>query len=225
MTNRADTFDRADNPAALGTPSDAGSAWVAVNGVWVISSNQAANTAGTSNALAYLESSAADGVVQATISVVSGAPDIGVAARVTDINNFVYGKYTAAGGGWYIVEMTGGTPTIRSGPSGSAPSNGAVVALTVTGSAVSMTHNGANVGSGTLVSQLTATKHGLYLSTDSNGRLDTFSFTDSGGGAIALDDGSGYMPHRADRITNVSMWRKRWARAASGLLLPRPMLA
>lgn len=42
---------------------------------------------------------------------------------------------------------------------------------------------------------------------------------------VGLDDGSGYVPQAAERITNVSMWRQRWARAASGLFLPRPLLA
>lgn len=46
-----------------------------------------------------------------------------------------------------------------------------------------------------------------------------------GGGATALDDGAGYMPQAADRVTNISLWRQRWARAASGLLLPRPGFA
>lgn len=53
----------------------------------------------------------------------------------------------------------------------------------------------------------------------------TVSAPSGGGGGSALDDGSGYTPQAAERITNVSMWRQRWARAASGLFLPRPLLA
>src|SRR5689334_12682212 len=86
MSNRSDDFNRADNASTLGTPSDAGSAWSALEGTWGISSNQAYNPTADGQGTAALESSIADAQVQATLATSGGS---GLIGRATDGNNYI----------------------------------------------------------------------------------------------------------------------------------------
>lgn len=98
MTNRTDAFTRADSITALGTPTDAGSAWVAAAGTWGISSNTGYKVA-TSSVFetAYLEASVTDVEVQATLSVLGTVKIGGLTARVASDTDFLLGYVDNSG--------------------------------------------------------------------------------------------------------------------------------
>lgn len=87
MANRSDTFTRADSASALGTPSDAGSDWVADSGTWGITTNQGYKVAtGGGFQIATLECSETEGEAEVTIVLQGNA---GVIGRAADNNNHI----------------------------------------------------------------------------------------------------------------------------------------
>src|SRR5438552_14788054 len=90
MTNRTDNFNRADSTTALGTPSDGGSDWIAINGTWGISSNQGYKVATDANSQrAVLESSVSNVDVQATLAGNATSGGGGLVCRLADVNNLI----------------------------------------------------------------------------------------------------------------------------------------
>ena len=65
-TRHNDTFDRADDAAALGTP-DVGNAYTVASGTWGISANKAYNVTDTDGNTVYTDVGTPDAVMQATI--------------------------------------------------------------------------------------------------------------------------------------------------------------
>lgn len=178
MANRTDDFNRADG--GIGTPSDAGSAWVQQSGTWVIESNKAKLSSGTSQASCVLESSAANVDVQVTLSGVMGGADVGLVARSADDNNHlvivigesschfytkVSGTFTAVGSAVSITLVTGD-----------------VWLLSLNGTSVVLKQNGTTRKSETISTFSTNTKHGLRSNTITYISFDDFSITDLGGG-------------------------------------------
>jgi hypothetical protein len=105
MANRTDNFTRTDSSTALGTPSDAGSDWVAGRGTWGISSNKGylVSDGGADNVnVAYLESSLADVEVQVTISGLGANFDVALCGRVEGADDYIL---LVCRGGGNIVEL------------------------------------------------------------------------------------------------------------------------
>jgi hypothetical protein len=184
MSSRADDFNRADNGSALGTPSDAGSSWVAANGTWGIGTNRARNFSEGSSEIAYLEASAADVEVQVTLPtfVTDGGSDARVIARYADANNYLL--FRVKNGGWDLYKNVAGSFT-QLFDVGGTPADGDVLKLVCSGTTISCYVNGAQKGANQTVSDGSAnTKHGI--SAHNNGvKFDDFSITELGGGTKA----------------------------------------
>lgn len=178
--SRSDNFNRADTTSGLGTPSDGGSAWVALSGVWGISSNQAYESAGGPHSVAVLDSGTADVTVQMTLTAVGGN-NAGVVARASDDNNYlllaIYGGNTLE-----IYRRDAGSFVSLLAPVTSAYAAGDVFKLTVNGTSVTAYQNGVSKGTVTSAFNQTATKHGLRSHQSIAHRFDDFSVTDLGGG-------------------------------------------
>jgi hypothetical protein len=170
MANRADTFNRTDE-SPLGTPSDAGSDWVSVNGTIAVVTNEARGT--SVEARSYLECGTADGDVVAEI----GSVNLGsghVIARVTDATNalFILPAATSLAlwkqvAGSYSNVVTVGSLTVAIGDT---------FGLRMAGDQVTLLHNGSTVGSAQTVSDFTSvTKHGIRF--DNPATLNAFTFT------------------------------------------------
>jgi hypothetical protein len=170
MANRTDNFNRA-NESPLGTPSDAGAAWVSVSGTIAVVSNVGAVTA--AEAISYLEASTADGDVVAKI--VTGLTSSHILGRVTDTNNFLL--ITAANATTLTLfkkVASNWTEVISVGSLTLALDD--TIGIRMAGNQVTMLHNGSTVGAAQTVNDFTAvTKHGIRF--DNSGSVDDFAFT------------------------------------------------
>lgn len=186
MANRADNFNRSDTTNAIGTPSDAGSAWSQLFGTFGIASNQGYESAGTGQAMAVLESSEADGEVSVKLSVL---PDAGKAAGVVcRVSTFAVGFYfeylNDFGGFLRFYRMDFPTFT-QLGQLNTSISAGDVLSVEMSGNSLTPKVNGSAPGlSGgptyTDSHNSTATKHGLWADVAGAGRFDDFAFTGGG---------------------------------------------
>lgn len=189
MTSRSDNFTRADSSSSIGTPSDAGSAWVVTAGsTWGITTNRGYKvSAAGSFDVAYLEASTTSADAQATFVTLGNS---GLVVRFKNDNNFIMGQITA--GNAYIWKRVAGTFTqIGSTYTGSTP-NGDTWKLSVNGSNnLVLSQNGTSRVTGTDAFNSTQTKHGL-MQYDATGVFDDFSITDTaGGGAYTLTAAAG----------------------------------
>ena len=188
MGNRSDDFNRFDSAAAMGTPSDGGSAWAAQGGsVWGISTNRGYKP-NTANAweVATLEASTTSVDVQVTVETYQlGA---GVVARCADNSNYLMVHEWDAPYGFRVFKVVAGSFTQLGSTYGSTSASGDVVKLTVDGSNnIKAYLNGTlRVDAGSDAAGSSNTKHGLVshmggLTTF----FDTFSITDTAGAAAA----------------------------------------
>lgn len=180
MANRSDDFNRANSSSSLGIPSDGGSAWVAVSGVWGIYGNRAYLSNGNVQSIAVLESSTANADIQVTISNLNGGQDIGLVARAENDNNYIVGTVGATG--WSIYKKIAGSFTAVGTAASGTPANGDVVVLSVSGTSVALKINGVTKVSGTVSELATNTKHGIRSNGYTPESFDDFSITDLGGG-------------------------------------------
>lgn len=172
MSNRVDTFDRADNALGLGTPSDAGSDWVQIGSSFltIVSNRCLSATAGAE----YLESSTSDIYNQLTIITKSTAD--GLFIRATDGSNYIL--MNTSGGQYYLWRYEAAGYNLLDGPAGTA-ADGDVWKLEGNGSALKGYINAVQILTGTDSFNLTATKHGIW-SNASGGIYDDYSCTDIG---------------------------------------------
>lgn len=186
MTNRTDNFNRADSATALGTPSDAGSNWVAQSGTWGIASNRgylATASGGQENAV--LESSVADVDIQVTAPVVG--VDGGVIARAADNSNYIVGTF-GSGGSMRLFKNVADSFTQLGATFNGTVSNGDVFKLSADSSdALTFYQNGNSRVSATDGAGSTNTKHGIRSHGDAS-TFDDFSITEigAGGGGISI---------------------------------------
>ncbi len=177
MASRADNFDRADNSGPLGTPSDAGSAWVEPGGpLFQIVSHQA-NRPASSVGAGYLETSSANGDVQVTL--IGTCTDHGLVGRYTDASNYWYGSGRSTGS--YLQKIQGGSYTSFGPYTGAV--TGDVMKMTLSGNSVSLYLNGVLLTTQNDSFNSTATKHGIATG-NAVGTFEDFSFTD----AVATPD-------------------------------------
>jgi hypothetical protein len=189
VANRTDNFNRADSSAALGTPSDGGSAWVSQfsgGGVgWGISGNKGYDqydAGGTG--IATLDSSSADTTVQATLSAVGN--EIGLVARFSDTSNYLFIRARSSDG-YTLFKRVAGSATSLGNYAGT-PANGDVLALVMSGSSLTVQVNGVSRITATDSFNNTATLHGLWAfnAYTTSARWDDFSITDPGGGGATV---------------------------------------
>lgn len=179
MTNRTDDFNRANSAVSLGTPSDAGSAWVPL-GLLVagIDTNTAYSVTSISQAIAYLESSVADVTIQSTTP--TKGTDCGLCARVTDNNNYIVAIQAPTS--WLMYKRVGGAFTQLGSTASGTPANGDVLKVTLNSNALEFFVNGTSKITATESFNNTATKHGLRWSSDTTARFDDFSIIGASGG-------------------------------------------
>lgn len=184
--NRSDDFNRTGNVALGGsTPSDGGSAWVEEStntiktGTDVVSGRVVAFNTGSAFA-AWLESGVTDH--EASGKVVTSYADLGVIARVADVNNFyLWRVQSASGGATQLYKKVGGSFTLLASGSLTA-ADGDVLALRCVGTTITAYVNGASAATVTDSSLTAGTKAGIRI----QGFIDDFSITDlSGGGGPA----------------------------------------
>jgi hypothetical protein len=190
MANRADNFNRADNSSALGTPSDGGSAWVALQGTWGILSNQGGliADAGDSQDVAVLECGSSVVTVQTTITF--GSCDVGLVARVVDSTNYLLFAVNSSTG-CKLYKRVGGTFTQLGTTDATTPVTGDVIRMSVSaGNAITCYRNGVHLPNldSTDAAGSTATQHGIRSSgyVAATVSFNDFSITDDGGGPPTL---------------------------------------
>lgn len=185
MANRTDNFNRANSTAALGTPSDGGSDWVAAAGTWGITSNKSYKVApGGSFQAAYLEASTSTADVQATNT---GPGNTGLCCRLSDNSNFIFGQIVA--GGVALWKGVAGTFTQIGATYTGSIAAGDVWKLTCDASNnLKLYQNGVLRVSATDAAGSSNTKHGYCdYTSGSSVNWDDFSITDTaGGGARTL---------------------------------------
>jgi hypothetical protein len=182
MTNRTDNFNRADTSSDIGTPSDAGSAWVQANGTWGIGSNQALE-AGNSHAIAVLESSISDVDVQATISATH--TEGGLIARYSTTASYIL-LATIPSTGLVLYRRDGAGFNSIGTWSGTLSTND-VIKLRCNGTSISAYQNGVErIAPVTESHNSTETEHGIRISGSPNWRWDDFSITALSTGTEAL---------------------------------------
>lgn len=185
MTNRTDNFTRADSSTSLGTPSDAGSAWVADSGTWGIASNKGYKQATDSvNEIASLDSGTSNIEVQATIT--ASTPAMGLCARVQDDANYILAQFVVSG--YYLFKKVANSFTLVDSNTGVTFTNGDTLKIRCdSANLVTAYQNGTPILSGTITEGSTNTKHGLesYLAGAGFIQFDNFSITEivSGGSA------------------------------------------
>ena len=184
MTNRTDNFDRANSTAALGTPSDGGSAWVAASGTWGISGNKGYPAASTTETVAYLESSVTAVEVQATMS--TGATWNGLMARCGGSwTNLLLLNADTAGTIKLYKYVSGSSTQLGSTYSG-AVAAGDVLKLRVdSANLITAYQNGSSRTSATDSAGSTNTKHGFWCYGTTAPRWDDLSITEIGAAADA----------------------------------------
>lgn len=169
---RSDDFDRADDAASLGTPSDSGSDWEARFGTWGIDGGHAYNPSANEHASAVLESGLADGRLRVTIAA-GGANAAEVWCRVSDALNGIMCHHH--GGAWHMYAHVGGGFNSLGDASGTAP-NGAVIGLDFDGDEVTfLVDETAVIGPVTVTHNQAATKHGIGAFASITVRYDDFS--------------------------------------------------
>lgn len=185
MANRSDNFNRTDSSSAMGTPSDAGSDWVALTGTWGIASNRGycATDSGDNQNSAVLESSASD--VDVEVTCTTGNNDQGIILRATDASNYILLRH-GTDGSVIFYKREAGTFTSFASTSGVSQSNGDVIKATASGNDFELFVNGVSALTGTSSFNNTATKHGLRVYSSTTPRWEDFSITDTGGGGGGL---------------------------------------
>jgi hypothetical protein len=173
MGVRSDSFNRVDSGVSLGTPDDAGSAWVALSGTWGISTNRGAalGTADGLHHVAYLESNLSDAVVSVTFPVITSTA--GFAFRISDNNNYLFFQVDSASRN--LVKRAAGAFTQIGGPVAGTTANGDVFMARLQGSLITIYQNGLPILSVTETFNQTATKHGLKTFTGDSSLYDDFT--------------------------------------------------
>src|SRR5580765_976235 len=163
----ADSFNRANG--AIGSTDGAGSldpiAWQVLSGTVTITTNRAA---ASSTAQAVVQLSTADVDINVTLNAASGCALI---FRVVDSSNF-WAWYTAGTSSFLFRNVANSFTQIGATQTGATP-GGDVMRIVANGTAISVYRNGVLKLSTTDSQFLTATKHGIYFST--NDSVDNWS--------------------------------------------------
>ena len=169
MPARADTFDRANNPVALGTPSDGGTAWQAISGGLGIQANRAYAPGGAG--WSVLEGGTADGTVSVVVANVVGGSSI--IFRVQNSTN--YWQFWYVSGTRYLRRSVAGVVTNVQTVAG-AVVNGDTMSVEMSGDNIVCKVNGVQTLTTTDSAHNTRTLHGIAIFHASD-TFDNFIFT------------------------------------------------
>jgi hypothetical protein len=148
-----------------------GNSWVAVNGNYTISSNQALAGNGVAQEIESIDCANADVTITLDVAIPSGSSNVqGIAMRVTDQNNCWACFHENDGGsnGYLaIAERASGSTFTRASANFSGTTAGTTMTLTATSSGSTITVASTAAGPGTLsygsaTAEQTVTKHGLF---------------------------------------------------------------
>lgn len=183
MASRADTFNRANG--SLGTPSDAGSAWVDAGGTGSVSSNQFVGVNLFAWTPAYLEASTAVASVAVTAKTFGNS---GLIGRYVDANNFWLLQVQSGSLGLYK-RVSGTFTQVGSTYTGTISANDVLLLDVTSGNAWTAKQNGTTrIGPTSADStHSTATKWGLSNFSGA-ATYDDLSITDNAGGGGASAD-------------------------------------
>ncbi len=167
----ADTFNRANNNLSVSPTTSSGHTWIGENGGAVVNNNALIVGGGAAPIAASIQASAADVTIQ--ITLVSGNGSSGIAARLTDYNNCFLlfatsGTYTA------IKREAGVNTTLLTFSPGAT--NGDVLKIVTSGTSIQFYVNNVLKHTETSSFNQTATKHGVFFTSNiSTCRFDNFS--------------------------------------------------
>lgn len=150
-----DSFDRADDGAALGSP-DMGSAWSAVTDTWGISGNLARCVTSGGTALAIQDAGLADCIIEVTFQTFAATQ--GVVFRESDASN--YWRLTTTANDYRLWKYVASVWSLES-TLVLVPQSGDVVRVYLNGNSITFTVNGANATTVSDSFNATATAHGL----------------------------------------------------------------
>lgn len=165
-----DTFTRPD-AATLGSteglPSRAWQAWV-TSGTPAsgITNNEAYlyRVEGASHALATVNAETPDGTLTVTMGTAATNAQFGPVFRAVDARNY-WRLVNAQGAEYRLQKFVGGTLTRLDSGFGVTPAQGDVIDIEMSGSAIRVTINAAEVGLFTDAEHSEATRHGFYNNT------------------------------------------------------------
>lgn len=168
-----DNFNRPDNVESLGS-SQIGQVWTPIRGVWGIEENQAYVPNGTSDAIAYVETSKTDVSISVDIFG-SGTAEAGIYFRVVDANNWFRFITPKSGTSYLQKRVSGITTTIAQGTFGiSIPCN--LKVTTKSDGAIEVFANDVSKLTRTDTALTTATKHGIGFGAGNAGyKFDNFT--------------------------------------------------
>jgi hypothetical protein len=167
-----DTFDRADNAAAVGT-SDTSHLWTTATGTHGILGGMFYSPAATV-AISTIDPGHADGRIEMMCPVVDNTSGhIGrIVFRFTDTNNYWWMGYQF--NTFQIGKVVASVATTVNANLGSRVQQGDILAIEINGNTITGFQNGTTMGSFTDSALAGATKCGIYTAT-SVGRFDNFT--------------------------------------------------
>lgn len=162
----SDTFTGANGTSLTVHAPDVntpGNSWVNGVGTWTIQTNKAGNTAGVNNQSALIDANCADCDVSADVTLVAGSTRLGVIGRWIDASNFWQLILTVAGAQIQLIERNAATNTVRASAAITvADGETHNVKLSLSGTTLTGTMDGANTVSYTSSSFQTSTTHGIH---------------------------------------------------------------
>lgn len=178
MTDRTDSFDRADSNTTIGTPSDAGSAWLVGGGTWGIASNLGYKVASDTTGFQSVSLQADVSNVEVQVTLVVGSQAGGPTARVSG-NNWLMALWGAAGSTLICYKNVAGSLTQIGSTYSATLSAGQVTKIRCdSADAISVYVDGTlRVGPVTETAGSTNTRAGLYAY-DIAQRFEDFSITE-----------------------------------------------
>jgi lysophospholipase L1-like esterase len=177
-----DTFNRADNASAIGTPSDAGAAYV-VTGTWGINGNAAYCPGSAAKVWAVRPLSGGTGMANASVEVVvggSGLDNSAIALLNTDGSGYVL--FISLGGNAQLWKVdSSGSFTAISGLGNPTVAVGDTVKLVKTGSSLQAFKNSVQMGTTQSdTTYATVVRGGLYIyQPNTTVRFDSLTLTSS----------------------------------------------
>lgn len=168
-----DNFDRADG--AIGT-STSGKVWTTTNTGFVVQSSMAGNPTAASTRYAYLDAETPNGVYTATMKGTFSV-NAGLMLRVQNVSNYIRLDWTGGSNNPKILAVVAGVAGTTFTGTGGAWADGDVIVVTLSGTTISATKNGASIISGTVTELASATGFGINATAASTAVFfDSLSF-------------------------------------------------
>lgn len=184
MTDRTDNFNRTASSSTINSPSDGLGDYTVGAGTWGIATGGATGyeSATTSQASCYLETSQTAGYIQVTVSTFSA--DVGLVGRVQDSTHYILGAVTA-GQTFRVFMRSGASFTQRGSTSSVTMNSGDVIKLDIASDGtIVLSQNGTARVTTSDTTYATETKWGLRTHNDTTSRFDDLSFVGAGGASF-----------------------------------------